>query len=269
MVEIGFEIEQLAFEIGGCPEQRTIQALSAEGADQPLHKWVGPRHVRHGLDFGHIQDSQVGLPSVKTIKRIVVGTEVFRHGAVASKGLVEHSAKSGAVDRAGVQAEPNDATSVLIHDDQNPVSPQHCRFAAKQVYAPETVLKVAEESQPRGTVGVRLGVVMRGQDAPNEVFIDRDAKRQSNLLSDSAAAPGEIALFGDDNRVDEFLGRTPWDRACAYVWERRAVGTSAGSAFGEGAVRSTVSERWPQGSAETAGVTERTNQRRCGPIPGD
>jgi hypothetical protein len=33
MVEIGLEIDQLAFEIGGCPEQGTIQALAAEGAD--------------------------------------------------------------------------------------------------------------------------------------------------------------------------------------------------------------------------------------------
>jgi hypothetical protein len=33
MVEIGLEIEQLAFEIGGCPEQGTVQALPAEGAD--------------------------------------------------------------------------------------------------------------------------------------------------------------------------------------------------------------------------------------------
>jgi hypothetical protein len=78
VVKIGFEIEQLAFEIGGCPEQGTIQALSAEGADQPLHKWMGQGNVGHGLDFGHIQDSQVGLPLMKTIKRIVVGTEVFR-----------------------------------------------------------------------------------------------------------------------------------------------------------------------------------------------
>jgi hypothetical protein len=30
------------------------------------------------------------------------------HGAVALKGLVEHSAKDEAVDGAGVQAEPND-----------------------------------------------------------------------------------------------------------------------------------------------------------------
>ena len=78
MVKIGFEIEQLAFEIGGCPEQHRIQALSAEGADQPLHKWMGQGNIGDGLDFGHIQDSQVGLPLMKTIKRIVIGTEVFR-----------------------------------------------------------------------------------------------------------------------------------------------------------------------------------------------
>ena len=49
---------------------------------------------------------------------------------------------------------------------------------------------------------------MRGQDAPNEVFIDGEAEGQSDLLSDSGAAPGGIALFGGDNRFSEFLGRT-------------------------------------------------------------
>ena len=126
MVKIGFEIEQLDFEIGGCPEQRMIQALSAEGADQPLHKWMGQRNAGHGLDFGHIQDSKVGLPLIKTIERIVVGTEVFRDRAVASNGVIEHSAKGDTVDRAGMQAKPNDAARVLIHDDQYPVSPQRC-----------------------------------------------------------------------------------------------------------------------------------------------
>ncbi len=77
MVKIGFEIEQLAFEIGGGPEQRTIQALSAEGANQPLHIGMGQGNVGHGLDSGPIQDSQVGLQLMKTINRIVVGTEVF------------------------------------------------------------------------------------------------------------------------------------------------------------------------------------------------
>ena len=78
VVEVGFEVQQLVFKIGGCPEQGTIQALSAEGANQPLHKWMGQGNVGQGLDLGHIQDSQVGLPLMKTIKRIVVGTEVFR-----------------------------------------------------------------------------------------------------------------------------------------------------------------------------------------------
>src|SRR5215831_7303201 len=118
---------------------------------------MGPRNVGHRLDFGHLEDSRVGLPLRRTIKRIVVGTEVFRHGALALKGVVEHSAKSDAVDGAAMQAKPNDATSILIHDDQNPVSPQHRRFAAKEVRTPETVLHLSEECQPRGTAGVRLG----------------------------------------------------------------------------------------------------------------
>src|SRR5206468_6720706 len=78
VIEVGFEVQQLVSKIGGCPEQGTIQALSADGTDQPLHKGMGGRNVGHGLDFGHIQDSQVGLPLMKTIKQIVVGTEVFR-----------------------------------------------------------------------------------------------------------------------------------------------------------------------------------------------
>jgi hypothetical protein len=36
----------------------------------------------------------------RTLKRIIVGTEVFRHGALALKGVVEHSAKGDAVDGA-------------------------------------------------------------------------------------------------------------------------------------------------------------------------
>ena len=117
----------------------------------------GTKARKYGLDFGHIDDSQIRLPLRKTIKRIVVGTEVFRHGAVALKGVVEHSAKGDAVDGAAMQAEPNDPTSVLIHEDQNPVSAQHRRFAAKEVRAPETVLHLTEECQPRRTAGVRLG----------------------------------------------------------------------------------------------------------------
>ena len=44
-----------------------------------------------------------------------------------------------------------DPARVLIHDDQYPVSQQHCRCAAKEVRAPDTVLNVTEEGQPTRT----------------------------------------------------------------------------------------------------------------------
>jgi len=41
LVEVGCEIQQLVFEIGGCAEQRAIQALPAKGANQTLYKRMG------------------------------------------------------------------------------------------------------------------------------------------------------------------------------------------------------------------------------------
>jgi hypothetical protein len=49
---------------------------------------------------------------------------------------------------------------------------------------------------------------MSGQDAPNDVFIEGDAERQSNLLSDPRATPRGIALLSGENRVNEFFGWT-------------------------------------------------------------
>src|SRR5215471_20076134 len=109
---------------------------------------------------------------------------------------------------------------------------------------------------------------MPGQDAPNQVFIDRDTERQSNLLSDSGAAPGGITLFGGDDRVPEFLGRTLGAGQGAGLSARRAGGTCAGSGRGEGAVGLRVSERWPNGSAGTAAGTERTKRRPGDPTGG-
>jgi len=42
MVEVGPEIEQLVFEIRSGPEQRAIQILASNRADQPFHKSVPP-----------------------------------------------------------------------------------------------------------------------------------------------------------------------------------------------------------------------------------
>src|SRR5215469_15827914 len=109
MVKVGFESEQFAFQIRGCPEQRTIQALSAEGADQPLHNGMGPRDIGDGLDLGYLQYPQIGLPLLKPIKGIVVRAEVLRHPALTSNRAVEHPAKSDTIDGTILDAEPQDA----------------------------------------------------------------------------------------------------------------------------------------------------------------
>jgi len=43
-----------------------------------------------------------------------------------SNGVVEHPTKSDTIDGSGMDSEPHDATRVLIHDHQDPVSPQRC-----------------------------------------------------------------------------------------------------------------------------------------------
>ena len=44
MAEVSREIEQLVFEIRSGPEQRAIQILASNRADQPLHKRMGDRN---------------------------------------------------------------------------------------------------------------------------------------------------------------------------------------------------------------------------------
>ena len=115
------EIEQFIFQIDRRPEQRVIQTFASKGADEPFHEGMGQRNVGDGLDFCHLQYPQIGLPLVELIKRIMVGTDVLRHPALASNGAVEHATECDTIDRTGMDAETNDPARVLIHDDQNPV----------------------------------------------------------------------------------------------------------------------------------------------------
>ena len=81
-------------------------------------------NVGHRLDFCCLQHSQIGLPLVEPIQRIVVGAEVLWHRPVASNRLIEHPAERDTVDHSGLDAEPDDPAGVLIHDHQDPVGPQ-------------------------------------------------------------------------------------------------------------------------------------------------
>src|SRR5437764_11352923 len=99
VVKVGPEIEQLVFEICCRPKQRQtsermIQILASNGADQPFHKWMGQGNIGDGLDLCHLQYSQIGLPLVEPVKRIVVGAKVLRQPVLPSNGAVEQDRKS-------------------------------------------------------------------------------------------------------------------------------------------------------------------------------
>ena len=129
VVEVGPEIEQLVFEVCRRPEQPVLQVFAPQRADQPFHEWMGQGNVGDGLDLCHFQYPQIGLPLVEPVERIIVGAEVVRHPALPSNGAVEHPTQHRTIDRPRMDAEANDSARVLIQDHQNPVGPQHGRFA--------------------------------------------------------------------------------------------------------------------------------------------
>ena len=77
---------------------------------------MGQGNIGDGLDFGHLQYPQIGLPLPKPIQRIRVGAEVLWHPGLPSHGAVEHPAKCDTIDGSGMDAESNDPASVSIHD---------------------------------------------------------------------------------------------------------------------------------------------------------
>src|SRR2546429_454937 len=129
VVEVGPEIEQLVYESCRLPNHLVIQVSPPQGADQPFHEWMGQGNVGYGLDFRQVQYTQIGLPLVEPIKRIVVGAKVLRQPVLPSNGAVEHPAECYTIDGARMNAEPNDPARVLIHDHQDPMGPQRSRLA--------------------------------------------------------------------------------------------------------------------------------------------
>jgi hypothetical protein len=84
---------------------------------------------------------------------------------------------------------------------------------------------VPQESQPGWTAGIVIWSVMVGQDAPNDIFIQRNTESQSDLLGDSGATPFGIPPFGIDNGIDEFFRRSLWDPVFVCVLAQKGLGT--------------------------------------------
>jgi hypothetical protein len=91
--------------------------------------------------------------------------------------LVEHAAQCDSVDRAHLQAKPNNGAGELIHIDQDPIRPQMDGFNLKQVHAPQAVFGLTQQDEPRRTTTADFGAVMRRQHSSDQVFVDLDRKR--------------------------------------------------------------------------------------------
>jgi len=93
---------------------------------------------------------KVRLPLVESIQRVMVRAEVFRQTVPADCSL-KHTAQRDSVHGATVNAKPENATGELVHDHEDPMGSQCGRFAAEQIAAPQTVLRVAEKCKPGRT----------------------------------------------------------------------------------------------------------------------
>jgi hypothetical protein len=75
-VIVPLEVEKLHLGVSGRPEQRAIHALAPNAADQPFNERMLAWHIRHVLDLLPVQDSQISLPLLEPIQRIVVRADV-------------------------------------------------------------------------------------------------------------------------------------------------------------------------------------------------
>ena len=81
-VIVTLEIEKLHLQVGGRPEERPVQAFAPNGADQAFDEGMRQRRVRHRLDGFHVKDSQIRLPLVESVQRIMIRAEVGRKSVV-------------------------------------------------------------------------------------------------------------------------------------------------------------------------------------------
>ena len=68
VVEVVPELEQFIFEVCGRPEQRVIQILASNRADEPFDERMRQGNAGDALDFCHLQNAQIGLPLMELIK---------------------------------------------------------------------------------------------------------------------------------------------------------------------------------------------------------
>ena len=95
---------------------------------------------------------------------IVIGGEVPRRGLLGDRAI-EHSADRETVKIRQRDAKANDAAGEDIHCYHYPVAFEQNRFAPKEVDAPQAVLSVPDDGEPRGTTTARYLCLLKTPNA--------------------------------------------------------------------------------------------------------
>jgi hypothetical protein len=141
---------------------------------------------------------------VEPEQRIMIGTEP-RGQPLLGNGLVEHAAERWPIDGHGLHPKTDDPAGELIHDDQDPLTPQQDRFGPEQVQAPEAVFGMTQEREPRRSVAPAFGATVCGQNSADHVCFDVEVKGLGQVLRDLQAAKLGIARLS----VHRWLGSVP------------------------------------------------------------
>src|SRR5450631_652988 len=120
-------------------------------------------------------------------------------------GVVKHSTDRHAVDVSRSHAEADDPACQEIHDGHDPVAIEHDGFASKEIDAPQAVLHVSDEREPRWTIATGRRSEAPSKDTTHHILANFDTERMSNLLGNSRAPESRIAALHLENRGDEFL----------------------------------------------------------------
>ena len=109
-VVVLLKIKKSQLQVSDGPEQRAVETLAPNRADQAFDEWMRERHVRHRLDGCHVEDSQIRLPLVEPVQRIMIRAEVSRR-RLATHRSIEHAAQRDAIHDTAVHAEAKDRRS--------------------------------------------------------------------------------------------------------------------------------------------------------------
>ena len=153
------------------------------------------------LDLGHVSHAQVGVPLVEPVQGIVVGAEVFRR-PMRANGMGEHAAQGLAIHNAGVDAEADDPSRVLV-SISNSLSGRHGELDhVPAVGDPTDIVQLgtghhvsADEGQRRVALQRRVAADLGGSrpDARRNVASILDTARELGIRDAQAYADGDLS----------------------------------------------------------------------------